>query len=133
MKKYILFLGFFISPLLIKSNQTYEFKKRGKITLSSHPYSSGIKASWYGPRFHGKKTANGQIFNMHALTAAHRKLPFGTRVKVVNLKNKKEVIVTINDRGPYAKKRKLDLSRFAFSQIASLKEGVIKVNLYRLN
>jgi len=76
------------------------------------------QASWYGPGFHGKKTASGTRFNQHALTAAHRNLPLGTRAKVTNLRNGKTVLVTINDRGPFRKGRIIDLSRAAAQQLA---------------
>jgi rare lipoprotein A len=74
-------------------------------------------ASWYGPRFHGRRTANGEIYNMHAMTAAHKTLPFGTRVRVTSLVNGKEVIVRINDRGPFIKGRIIDLSKAAAQAI----------------
>jgi len=86
-------------------------------------------ASWYGPGFHGRTTANGEKYNQNALTAAHRKLPFGTRVKVVNLKNKKEVIVRINDRGPYVRGRVIDLSKAAANRLDFIKSGITKVSL----
>ena len=89
------------------------------------------KASWYGPRFHGKKTASGKRFNQHALTAAHRRLPLGTRVKVTNLKNGKTVKVKINDRGPYHDGRIIDLSRAAAQQLSM--DGVARVRVEVLN
>src|SRR5881275_2621422 len=67
----------------------------------SKPVQTGA-ASWYGPGFHGKKTANGERFNTHDLTAAHKTLPFGTKVRVTNERTGKSVVVRINDRGPYA-------------------------------
>src|SRR5215212_4566193 len=70
-------------------------------------------ASWYGPGFHGKRTANGEKFNTHALTAAHKTLPFGTQVRVTNERTGKSVVVRINDRGPYAHGRVIDLSKAA--------------------
>ena len=76
------------------------------------------KASWYGPGFHGKKTASGERFNQHALTAAHRSLPLGTQARVTNLKNGKAVMVMINDRGPYCGGRVIDLSRAAARHLA---------------
>lgn len=75
------------------------------------------KASYYGPRFHGKKTASGARFNQNAMTAAHRSLPFGSKVRVTNTKTKKSVVVTINDRGPYAGGRIIDLSKGANSRL----------------
>ena len=74
-------------------------------------------ASWYGPNFHGKLTANGEIYNMHELTAAHKTLPFNSIVRVENLSNGKSVIVRINDRGPFVKNRIIDLSRKAAQEI----------------
>ncbi len=87
------------------------------------------KASYYGDDFNGKKTANGQTFNKNALTAAHKTLPFGTVVKVTNLSNGKTVIVTINDRGPYAKGRIIDLSEKAAANIDMINQGVAQVKL----
>ena len=86
-------------------------------------------ASYYGGSWHGKKTANGEIFNENSLTAAHKTLPFGTRVKVTNLDNGKSVVVRINNRGPYSKGRIIDLSKAAFSRIASISKGVTRVKL----
>lgn len=71
------------------------------------------KASWYGPGFHKRLTANGERYNMYALTAAHKELPFGSVVKVTNLDNNKSVIVTVNDRGPFYGGRGIDLSKAA--------------------
>ena len=86
-------------------------------------------ASFYGGSWHGKKTANGEIFNENSLTAAHRTLPFGTRVRVTNLDNGKSVVVRINNRGPYSNGRIIDLSKAAFSRIASTSRGVTRVKL----
>ncbi|WP_251834828.1 septal ring lytic transglycosylase RlpA family protein [Serpens gallinarum] len=91
------------------------------------------KASWYGKRFHGKKTASGEPFNQHALTAAHRSLPFGTLVRVTNLANKRSVVVRINDRGPYVGSRVIDVSRKAAEKLGMLDRGVAPVRLQRLN
>lgn len=74
-------------------------------------------ASWYGSKFHGRTTASGERYNMNALTAAHKSLPFGTKVKVTNQKNGKSVVVTINDRGPFVKGRAIDLSKAAHKKI----------------
>ena len=86
-------------------------------------------ASYYGKGFHGRRTASGQRFNQHALTAAHRSLRFGTRVRVTNLRNRKSIVVTINDRGPYAKGRIVDLSRAAAQHLGMIKSGVARVRL----
>lgn len=89
-------------------------------------------ASWYGTQFHGRKTASGARFDMHALTAAHRTLPLGTYVKVTNLKNGKTVVVKINDRGPYAGKRILDLSLAAANVLNFRERGETTVTIERL-
>ena len=80
-------------------------------------------ASWYGPGFHGRRTANGERFNQNSLTAAHKHLPFGTRVRVTNRYNGKSVIVRINDRGPFIGGRALDLSREAAAQVGMIRSG----------
>ena len=90
------------------------------------------RASYYGGRFHGRTTANGESFNKNALTAAHPSLPFGSKVRVTNLNNKKSVIVRINDRGPYAKGRIIDLSEQAARGINMLQSGVVRVQIERL-
>ena len=92
-------------------------------------YSNIGIASWYGINFQGKTTASGRPFDMHELTAAHKFLPFGTIVKVVNLRNGKEVIVNIIDRGPFSKKRIIDLSHAAAKSIGLLKKGIAKVKI----
>jgi rare lipoprotein A len=86
-------------------------------------------ASWYGNRFHGRQTASGEIYDMNKLTAAHKKLPFGTYVRVVNLDNGKSTVVKINDRGPFVKGRIIDLSRAAAESIDMLGTGVAKVTI----
>lgn len=86
-------------------------------------------ASYYGKEFHGKKTASGETFDMYALTAAHRTLPFGTKVKITRLNNGKSVIVVINDRGPYAKGRIVDLSYAAAKELDMIADGTAKVKL----
>lgn len=84
-----------------------------------------VWASWYGPGFHGRKTASGKKFNQHAMTAAHKKLPFGTKVRVTY--KGRSVIVTINDRGPFTKGRTLDLSMAAARKLGC--KGVCKVDM----
>ena len=86
-------------------------------------------ASWYGPAQQGKETASGETFDQNKLTAAHPTLPLGSKAVVTNLETGKSVTVTINDRGPYAKGRKIDLSRAAARQIGMSKKGVAKVKI----
>jgi rare lipoprotein A (peptidoglycan hydrolase) len=82
-------------------------------------------ASWYGPGFHGRKTANGERYDQNSLTAAHKTLPFNTYLKVTNRVNGQSVVVRINDRGPYIGKRSLDLSRAAAQCLGSTHRGVV--------
>ena len=87
------------------------------------------KASWYGPGFHGRRTASGERFDMNDLTAAHRTLPFGTRLLVRNITNGQEVVVRINDRGPRIRNRIIDLSRAAAAALDLLQAGDAQVIL----
>ena len=100
-----------------------------KEELAKYSYFQTGTASFYGGKWHGRKTANGEIFDTYKLTAAHKTLPFGTRVRVTNLSNGKSVIVRINNRGPYSKGRVIDLSQAAFSKIENMSKGVTKVKL----
>ena len=86
-------------------------------------------ASWYGPGFHGRIAANGSVYNQHEMTAAHRSLPFGTKVRVINLKNGKSVLVTITDRGPYIGDRVIDMSYASASALGMVKDGIAKVEV----
>ena len=90
-------------------------------------------ASWYGPGFHGKRTANGEVFNQHAMTAASNSHRMGTNLLVTNVTNGKSVKVKVNDTGGFRKYgRTLDLSKGAFSKIASINQGIIKVKIQQL-
>lgn len=98
--------------------------------------SPGLKiqhggASWYGPGFHGRRTASGETFNTNAMTAAHRTLPFGTRVKVVNTRTGRSVVVRINDRGPFIRGRIIDLAKAPAKAIGM--GGIAAVAVYRAN
>ena len=86
-------------------------------------------ASYYGRRFHGRRTANGERFNMRAMTAAHKTLPFGTKVRVTNRRNGRSVVVRINDRGPFIRGRTIDLSRGAAERIGMIASGHARVQL----
>lgn len=88
-----------------------------------------MTASWYGPRFHGKTTANGEQYNQMALTAAHKSLSFGTILRVTNLRNGKTEIVRINDRGPYIEGRELDLSKGTALALGMISKGVVRVKV----
>jgi rare lipoprotein A len=152
MKKYILtLLLFFISLLLLSSFSNYSFHKQDpKKTVQDtvkkvvteevdslitykgkfKPFKKGAHASYYGERFHGRRTASGKKYDMNKLTAAHKKLPFGTIVKVTNEVNGKSVIVEITDRGPFVRGREIDLSKKAFFTISKTSgAGYIKATL----
>jgi rare lipoprotein A len=86
-------------------------------------------ASFYGKKFHGRRTASGEVFNNNALTAAHRTLPFGTKVKVTSMRSGLSVIVRINDRGPFIAGRIIDLSRAAAQKVGLLHRGTTSVRL----
>jgi rare lipoprotein A len=92
-------------------------------------YKTSGKASYYADKFQGRKTASGERYDQNAKTAAHRTLPFGTKVKVTNVKNGRSVVVRINDRGPFVKGRIIDLSRSAFARIGDPRAGVIRVKI----
>lgn len=87
------------------------------------------KASWYGPGFHGRKTASGENFNQHKATAAHPELPLGSKATVTNLANERSVEVEVNDRGPYVKGRKIDLSKEAARELDMLHGGTARVRI----
>jgi rare lipoprotein A len=104
---------------------------------SSTPSTAGEllgsgKASYYGSQHHNKLTASGERFNQGALTAAHRTLPFDSKVRVTNTRTGKSVVVRINDRGPFVRSRVIDLSKAAFERIGSTRSGVIRVRLERV-
>lgn len=103
-----------------------------------HPIKSAVGfeekglASWYGSDWHGRMTSNGEVYNMYDLTAAHKTLPMETRVRVTNLRNDKETVVRINDRGPFVKDRIIDLSYKAAKEIGLIGPGVTPVKLVAL-
>ena len=92
-------------------------------------YKSGVEASYYAEKYHGRKTANGEVFNMYAMTCAHKTLPFGTMLRVTNLSNGKSVDVRVNDRGPFVKGREIDLSKSAAQKLGMIKTGTARVRI----
>jgi rare lipoprotein A len=93
------------------------------------PAVSRGTASWYGPKFNGRRTANGERYDMRSMTAAHRNLPFGTLVQVTNLENGRQAVVRINDRGPYGRRRVIDLSYAAARQLGMIGAGTARVEM----
>lgn len=96
------------------------------------PKTDYVTASWYGKKFQGRPTASGEIFNMYAMTCAHKEFPFGTRLRVTYLKTEKSVDVTVNDRGPFIRGRDLDLSYAAAEKIGLMTDGVGRVKIQYL-
>jgi len=136
---------FFIIGVLLATcgcatqSATLKHPARGCYTINGKTYhpvkkvavghsQDGI-ASWYGPGFHGRKTASGEVYDMYALTAAHSTLPLNTIVRVTNLKNKKDVVVRINDRGPFVGDRVLDLSLAAARTLGVVGPGTAPVRV----
>lgn len=109
-----------------------KYRVRGKtyyILPTSKGYHEKGTASWYGKPFHGRKTANGETYNMHKLSAAHKSLPLNSTVKVKNLKNNKEITLKINDRGPFKGSRVIDLSYAAAKKLGMVEQGLAKVEI----
>jgi rare lipoprotein A len=106
-----------------------DLETNSQIELLEYVDRGTMVASWYGPRFNGRKTANGEIFDQEAFTAAHKKLKFGTLLRITNPENEKSIIVRINDRGPYIKGRELDLSKGAAIELGMEEKGVTKLNI----
>jgi rare lipoprotein A len=109
------------------------FGKRYYVMDSSLDYKERGTASWYGKKFHGRKTSSGEIYNMHAFTAAHKSLPLPTDVRVTNLSNGKSIIVRVNDRGPFVGSRIIDMSYAAAKHLDMVKSGTAKVEVVALN
>jgi len=119
--------GFFCALVYLALQGCSSVPKQAESRPVGHT-ESGL-ASFYGNEFQSRKTSNGERFDQAKHTAAHRTLPFGTRLRVTNTHNSKSVVVRVNDRGPFAKGRIIDLSSSAFKTIASLNAGVIPVRI----
>ena len=119
-----------VSPRYNSSNSSYKKTKSNNSTrkASNQTIYKGI-SSWYGPNFHGKLTANGEIFDMYGTTAAHKTLPLNSIVRVTNLENYKSLILKINDRGPYVGDRILDCSFGAAKKLGFDKQGTTTVKI----
>lgn len=119
----------------IKQKTEWELEFEKKTLTYRVPLASVYQgeASWYGPGFYGRTTANGEIYRPGTMTAAHKSLPFGTRVKVTNLNNGRSQIVRINDRGPYVGGRIIDLSETSADTLGIRSSGVAPVKVQVLN
>ena len=112
-------------PYTVRGKTYYPLK-------SAHGFVEVGEASWYGPGFHGKTTANGERYNQYAMTAAHKLLPLGTKVRVTHMNNGRSIIVRINDRGPFVGDRIIDLSRAAATQLNIIGPGTGRVRVQSL-
>ena len=117
---------------IYKIGTPYEIEGEWYYPQEDATYDKTGIASWYGPKFHGRRTANGEIFDMDLLTAAHPTLPMPVRAKVTNLENGRSVVVRINDRGPFAKDREIDMSRHAADLLGFKEKGTAKVRVQYL-
>ena len=112
-----------------KIGDPYEINGQWYYPEVDYDYDEVGLASWYGPKFHGKKTANGEIFDQYIVSAAHKTLPMPSIVKVTNLENNKELVIRINDRGPFVRGRIIDLSKKAAEKLDIIKTGTAKVRV----
>ncbi|MGM0682063.1 MAG: septal ring lytic transglycosylase RlpA family protein, partial [Thermodesulfobacteriota bacterium] len=123
------------SPSKIQKSTQQAYRIKGK-TYYPIPDAKGFSqrglASWYGPPFHGRKTSNGETYNMYGKTAAHKTMPMGTHVLVQNLENNRKTVVRINDRGPFVRGRIIDLSKKAAKDIGMLEKGTARVEITAL-
>lgn len=111
------------------SSVRYSTDQTSNIGSYSNPYSEIGYASFYGDSFVGKVTASGEIYDANQLTAAHRSLPFGTKLKVTNLENRQSVVVRVNDRGPFVSGRIIDLSNRAAKELGIIQKGMARVQI----
>jgi rare lipoprotein A len=125
-KSFLLVLGIVVLGTGCASTPTSRY--HGPARTTDVRLAVGV-ASYYGKQFHGRKTANGEKYNMNALTAAHRTLPFGTQVKVTNLANERSVVVRVNDRGPFIRGRIMDVSLEAARRLQMVGAGTARVRL----
>jgi rare lipoprotein A len=125
----VAFAVLLLAPLLLTAACSGNRKPSSAPPAFGVPLERGM-ASWYGPRFNGKMTANGERYDMNALTAAHPSLPFGTKIGVRNTRTGREVVVRVNDRGPYSRNRIIDLSYAAAREVGVVGPGTASVEIY---
>jgi len=113
------------APYVIKNKRYFPIP-------SAHGYNQKGIASWYGPGFHGKRTSNGELYNQHTMTAAHKTLPMNTMLLVKNIENGRKTVVRVNDRGPFVRGRIIDLSYKAAKFLGTVKKGTARVHIVAL-
>lgn len=129
MKNALKFLIILLLPVVMIGCSS--FKSKSPTDLIG--YTQSGKASFYADKFESRKTASGEIYRQSLKTAAHKRLPFGTKLKVTNLANGKSVVVRVNDRGPFVSGRIIDLSKSAFSVIGHTSAGLVSVQIEVIN
>lgn len=130
----ILFYIFFLLSLASNSQSISQDLTKQIKNTSLTLYKEHVHASYYHDKFNGRKTASGKRFDNNKFTAAHKKLPFGTKIKITNEKNNKYVIVEVTDRGPFIKGREIDLTKKAFMEIISNKKSggiIVKIEILK--
>lgn len=116
-------------PVEIDAPEAIEATTTSDLSLIKYIDKGTMKASWYGPGFDGRLTANGEIYDQMAFTAAHKSWKFGTLLRVTNTINKRSIVIRINDRGPYIEGRSIDLSKGAAQELRMIKKGVVRVKI----
>lgn len=122
-------LSIVLSSCAFTATPIGDYRVTRSAPIEVHEQLEQGKCSWYGPGFHGRKTANGERFNQNALTAAHKTLPLGSMVEVTNVRNGRTVRVKINDRGPFIKGRIIDLSKAAAIALGTKEAGIGEVQI----
>lgn len=123
-----------IEPVIAENEADITVKTpTADLSLIQYEDLGTMKASWYGPGFHGRKTANGERYDQMAYTVAHKSMKFGTLLKITNPKNGRNIVVRVNDRGPYIEGRELDLSKAAAHELGLIKRGIARLKVEKIN
>jgi len=123
-----------VEPVVTENESDVAFRPpAADLSLIEYEDLGVMKASWYGPGFHGRKTANGERYDQMAYTVAHKSMKFGTLLKITNPKNGRSLVVRVNDRGPYIEGRELDLSKAAAHELGLIKKGVARLKVEKIN
>jgi len=123
-----------VEPVVLENESDVAVRSQAAdLSLIEYEDLGVMKASWYGPGFHGRKTANGERYDQMAYTVAHKSMKFGTLLKITNPKNGRSLVVRVNDRGPYIEGRELDLSKAAAHELGLIKKGVARLKVEKIN